>query len=84
MNNVEIVAFVSAIGEISMNKSPQDAKFQELLNTITREQVDGVGPIRCPDANVREEMVKVIENIVMLKIPLVVLSLVLSEIVQLD
>ena len=62
MNNVEIVAFVSAIGEISMNKSPQDAKFQELLNTITREQVDGVGPIRCPDANVREEMVKVIEK----------------------
>lgn len=62
VNNVEIVAFVSAIGEISMNKSPQDAKFQELLNTITREQVDGVGPIRCPDANVREEMVKVIEK----------------------
>ena len=62
VNNVEIVAFVSAIGEISMNKSPQDAKFQELLNTITREQVDGVGPIRCPDANVREEMVEVIEK----------------------
>ncbi|KAI5962692.1 ARO2 [Candida pseudojiufengensis] len=62
INNVEIVAFVSSIGEISMNRNPQDPKFQEVLNNITREEVDGVGPIRCPDASVREEMVKVIEK----------------------
>ena len=61
-NNVEIVAFVSSIGEIEMNRNPQDASFQNILNTITREEVDGVGPIRCPDATVRDEMVKVIEK----------------------
>lgn len=61
-NNVEIVAFVSSIGEIEMNRSPQDATFQNILNTITREDVDEVGPIRCPDASVRDEMVKVIEK----------------------
>mmetsp|Transcript_4415 Transcript_4415/g.4868 ORF Transcript_4415/g.4868 Transcript_4415/m.4868 type:complete len:378 (-) Transcript_4415:85-1218(-) len=61
-NNVEIVAFVSSIGEIEMNRSPQDAGFQKILNTITREEVDEVGPIRCPDATVRDEMVKVIEK----------------------
>lgn len=61
-NNVEIVAFVSSIGEVAMDRNPQDEKFQNLLNTITREQVDGVGPVRCPDDSVREEMVKVIEK----------------------
>lgn len=61
-NNVEIVAFVSSIGEISMDRNPQSAKFQDLLNSISREEVDSVGPIRCPDAQVREEMVKVIEK----------------------
>lgn len=61
-NNVEIVAFVSSIGEVSMDRNPQDAKFQQLLNTITREEVDSVGPIRCPDPEVREQMVKVIEK----------------------
>lgn len=62
VNNVEIVAFVSSIGEVSMNRSPQDPAFQKILNTITREEVDGAGPIRCPDASVRDEMVKVIEK----------------------
>ncbi|SGZ48696.1 CIC11C00000001012 [Sungouiella intermedia] len=61
-NNVEIVAFVSSIGEVSMNRNAQDPAFQDLLNTVTREQVDSVGPIRCPDATVREQMVKVIEK----------------------
>ncbi|KAM9894941.1 hypothetical protein OXX79_008385 [Metschnikowia pulcherrima] len=61
-NNVEIVAFVSSIGGVSMNRDPRDAKFQDLLNTITREQVDAVGPVRCPDASVREQMVKEIEK----------------------
>lgn len=61
-NNVEIVAFVSSIGGVLMNRDPRDAKFQDLLNTITREQVDAVGPVRCPDASVREQMVKEIEK----------------------
>lgn len=61
-NNVEIVAFVSSIGEVAMNRNAQDPKFQKLLNTVTREEVDAVGPIRCPDAEVREQMVKVIEK----------------------
>lgn len=61
-NNVEIVAFVSSIGEVSMNRNPQDADFQSLLSTITREEVDACGPIRCPDASVRDQMVKVIEK----------------------
>lgn len=62
VNDVEIVAFVSSIGEVSMNRNAQDPTFQTILNTITREQVDGVGPVRCPDDQVRDEMVKVIEK----------------------
>lgn len=61
-NNVEIVAFVSSIGGVSMNRDPRDEKFQQVLNTITREQVDAVGPVRCPDDSVREQMVKEIER----------------------
>ncbi|CAH2353657.1 chorismate synthase [[Candida] railenensis] len=60
--NVEIVAFVSSIGEIAMDRNPQNETFQNILNTITREEVDATGPIRCPDANIRESMVKVIEH----------------------
>lgn len=61
-NNVEIVAFVSAIGEVSMDRTPQNAEFQQLLNTVTREQVDAAGAVRCPDAAVRDHMTKVIEK----------------------
>lgn len=61
-NDVEIVAFVSSIGHVSMDRSPQNPDFQKLLNTITRDDVDGVGPIRCPDAGTREQMVKLIED----------------------
>ncbi|GEQ67442.1 hypothetical protein JCM33374_g1107 [Metschnikowia sp. JCM 33374] len=61
-NNVEIVAFVSSIGAVSMKRDPRDEKFINLLNTITREEVDAVGPVRCPDASVREQMVKEIET----------------------
>ncbi|OBA19508.1 chorismate synthase [Metschnikowia bicuspidata var. bicuspidata NRRL YB-4993] len=61
-NNVEIVAFVSSIGSVSMNRDPRDEKFQAVLNSVTREAVDAVGPVRCPDASVREQMVKEIER----------------------
>lgn len=61
-NNVEIVAFVSSIGAIGMDRSPQSPEFQNLLKTVTREQVDAAGPIRCPDPNVQDQMTKVIEK----------------------
>lgn len=61
-NGVEIVAFVSSVGPISIDRSPNSAKFHELLSTITREQVDAAGPIRCPDADVADAMVKQVEQ----------------------
>lgn len=61
-SNVEIVAFVSGVGSVSMNRDPSDAKFLEVLQTITREKVDACGPIRCPDAGVSAEMTKVVEQ----------------------
>ncbi|CAN6642271.1 chorismate synthase Aro2p [Trichomonascus vanleenenianus] len=61
-HGIEIVAFVSGVGPISMEKDAQDPKFLELLDTITREQVDAAGPIRCPDSNVSEEMTKLVEQ----------------------
>lgn len=61
-SNVEIVAFVTQIGEIKMNRDTFDPEFQHLLNTITREKVDSMGPIRCPDASVAGLMVKEIEK----------------------
>lgn len=61
-NNVEIVAFVSSIGGVSMNRDPQDPAFQQLLQTISREEVDNAGPVRCPDASVRDAMTKEIEK----------------------
>lgn len=61
-NGVEIVAFVSLIGPVLMNRDPQLPQFQQLLKTITREQVDDAGPIRCPDLLVLDQMTKVIEQ----------------------
>lgn len=61
-NNVEIVAFVSSIGNVAMNKDPQDPAFQQLLNTVTRESVDAAGPVRCPDPVVRDQMTRLIEQ----------------------
>lgn len=61
-SNVEIVAFVSAVGPVSMNRDPSDPKFIELLNTITRDQVDESGPIRCPDSETAAKMTKLVEE----------------------
>lgn len=61
-SGVEIVAFVSAIGPVSMPRDPSDPIFNEILNTITREKVDACGPIRCPDEAVQAEMVRTIEK----------------------
>lgn len=62
LSNVEIVAFVTQIGTIKMDRNPLDPKFQHILNTITREKVDAAGPIRCPDASVAGDMVHEIEK----------------------
>lgn len=61
-SNVEIIAFVTQIGEIKMDRNPFDKNFHHLLNTVTRKQVDASGPIRCPDLSVAGDMVKVIEK----------------------
>ncbi|KAL6944516.1 bifunctional chorismate synthase/riboflavin reductase [NAD(P)H] aro2 [Hanseniaspora osmophila] len=61
-SNMEIVAFTSQVGDVSMNKNPLDPTFQKILQTITREKVDACGPIRCPDPKLAGEMVKVIEK----------------------
>ncbi|SCU90653.1 LAMI_0E03048g1_1 [Lachancea mirantina] len=62
LSNVEIVAFVTQIGAVKMNRDPQDKTFQHILDTITREKVDAAGPIRCPDASVAGAMVHEIEK----------------------
>lgn len=61
-NGVEIVAFVSAVGPVAMDRDPQSEKFQALLNAISREQVDAAGPIRCPVPEVAKEMIKQVEK----------------------
>ncbi|ODV93715.1 hypothetical protein PACTADRAFT_51476 [Pachysolen tannophilus NRRL Y-2460] len=62
VNNVEIVAFVSAVGEVSIDRDPRSESFLKLLNTVTREQVDEVGPIRCPDLEIQDKLTKIIEH----------------------
>lgn len=59
---IEIVAFTSQIGEVKMNRDPFNPDFQNLLNTITRDKVDSVGFIRCPDLSVAGDMIKEIEK----------------------
>lgn len=59
-NGVEIVAFVSQVGSVKMDRDSPE--FLKLLNTVSREQVDAAGPIRCPDDAVADAMTKVVEN----------------------
>lgn len=61
-NGVEIVAFVSGVGGIMMDRDAGSPKFQDILQNITREQVDAAGPIRCPDAEAAAQMVKLVEQ----------------------
>lgn len=62
VSNVEIVAFVSQIGKVKMDRDPFNSNFQHILNTITRKKVDEVGFIRCPDTSVAGDMIKEIEH----------------------
>lgn len=59
-NGVEIVAFVSQVGSIRLNRESDE--FIELLQKVTREQVDESGPIRCPDPEFSELMTKEVER----------------------
>ncbi|KAJ2632268.1 bifunctional chorismate synthase/riboflavin reductase [NAD(P)H] aro2 [Coemansia sp. RSA 1290] len=56
---VEIVAFVSSVGTIDMPHSATheagNSGFQQLLSTITREQVDQ-NAVRCPDESTAQRM----------------------------
>ena len=61
-NNVEIVAFVSGVGECQLDRSSQNPEFMELLQNITREMVDAAGPIRCPIPDKAEKMTKIVED----------------------
>ncbi|KAG0686386.1 bifunctional chorismate synthase/riboflavin reductase [NAD(P)H] aro2 [Pichia californica] len=61
INDVEIIAFVSSVGECSINRSCQNPEFIELLQNITRDQVDSSGPIRCPIPEKADEMTKIVE-----------------------
>lgn len=61
-HGVEVVAFVSGVGNIAMNRDPSDPEFIDLLSTISRKEVDSAGPIRCPDDSVADKMVKLVEE----------------------
>lgn len=62
VSNVEIVAFVSQIGSVKMDRDSFNPYFHHLLNKISREKVDSAGFIRCPDPKIAAEMVKEIEK----------------------
>lgn len=62
VNDVEIVAFVSGVGECEINRSVSNPEFMAMLDSITREDVDAAGPIRCPIPEKAEEMTKIVEH----------------------
>ncbi|VEU23460.1 DEKNAAC104516 [Brettanomyces naardenensis] len=62
VNNVEIVAFVSGVGKCQLDRSSQNPEFMELLQNITRDQVDAADPIRCPIPDKADEMTKIVER----------------------
>ncbi|KAK1754430.1 chorismate synthase [Echria macrotheca] len=66
---VEIVAFVSDVGHISLcpptaeHPSPStNPSFLSLIQTIDRPTVDSFLPVRCPDASVSQTMVDLISS----------------------
>ncbi|KAF2759472.1 bifunctional chorismate synthase/flavin reductase [Pseudovirgaria hyperparasitica] len=70
-HGVEIVAFVSSIGEeflfppsneFSLPNSPRNPEFLKLLDSITREKVDSFLPVRCPDADASSRMEQLITD----------------------
>lgn len=61
-HGIEVVAFVSGVGPVQMPRDASNPDYLELLATITRDQVDEAGPIRCPDSDVADKMVKLVEE----------------------
>ncbi|PRT56851.1 Chorismate synthase [Wickerhamiella sorbophila] len=61
-HGIEIVAFVSGVGNILMDRDPSNPEFIDLLSTISRQEVDAAGPIRCPDESIADKMVKLVET----------------------
>lgn len=61
---VEIVAFVSAVGDVKLPKPKYGVRqsdsekntYEKLIDTVTREEVDKYLPVRCPDAEKAKEM----------------------------
>ncbi|KAG5356263.1 Chorismate synthase [Yarrowia sp. B02] len=62
VNDVEIVAFVSQVGDVSMDRSPSNEQWIGTLEGVTREGIDSTGPMRCPDLALGEKMVKIVEE----------------------
>ncbi|KAF2840104.1 chorismate synthase [Patellaria atrata CBS 101060] len=62
--NIEIVAFTSSIGSISLfppSTTPStNPAFLNLLDTISREAVDSFVPVRCPDHSINDAMEKLV------------------------
>lgn len=62
VNDIEIVAFVSQVGDVSMDRSPTNEQWISTLEGVTREGIDSTGPMRCPDLALGEKMVKIVEE----------------------
>lgn len=62
VNEIEIVAFVSQVGDVSMDRAPSNEEWIQTLEGITREKVDSCGPMRCPDLALGDKMVKIVEE----------------------
>ncbi|AOW04228.1 chorismate synthase [Yarrowia lipolytica] len=62
VNDIEIVAFVSQVGDVSMDRSPSNEQWISTLEGVTREGIDSTGPMRCPDLALGEKMVKIVEE----------------------
>ncbi|KAG5359140.1 Chorismate synthase [Yarrowia sp. C11] len=62
VNDIEIVAFVSQVGDVSMDRSPSNEAWISTLEGVTRDGIDSTGPMRCPDLALGEKMVKIVEQ----------------------
>lgn len=60
-HNVEVVAFVSGVGDVQMDRDLKNADYIELLASISRAEVDAAGPIRCPDEAAGQRMTALVE-----------------------
>lgn len=68
-HGIEIVAFTSSVGPVHMfpptaehPSASTNPAFLQLIDGITREQVDSFVPVRCPDEAAGEKMKKCIEQ----------------------